>query len=52
MVNFLLLISIVVFACLFLNKISAKLGIPMLLAFIILGMVFGSDGILRIRFEN
>lgn len=52
MVNFLLLISIVVFACLFLNKISAKLGIPMLLAFIILGMVFGSDGILRIPFEN
>ena len=34
------------------NKISSKLGVPVLLAFIILGMLFGSDGILKIAFDN
>lgn len=52
MINILLLFSVVIFACVFLNKISAKLGIPMLLAFIFLGMLFGSDGLLRIPFTD
>lgn len=52
MINLLLLFSVVIFACVFLNKISAKLGIPMLLAFIFLGMLFGSDGIFRIPFTD
>ena len=52
MVNFLMLASIVIFACVMLNKISVKLGMPMLLAFIFLGMLFGSDGLFRIDFEN
>ncbi|MGP1434136.1 MAG: potassium/proton antiporter [Catonella sp.] len=52
MVNFLMLVSIVIFACVMLNKVSAKLGMPMLLAFIFLGMLFGSDGLFRIDFEN
>lgn len=48
----LLAVSIVVFLCVILNKISGKLGIPTLLAFILLGMFFGSDGIVRIEFDN
>ena len=48
----LLLISIIIFACVILNKVSSKLGIPMLLAFILLGMFFGSDGVVKIPFEN
>lgn len=34
------------------NKISSKLGIPVLLVFIALGMFFGSDGIVKISFDN
>ena len=52
MVNFLLLSAVVIFACVLLNRVSAKLGMPMLLAFIFLGMLLGSDGLFRIPFEN
>ena len=50
MVNLLMLFSIVIFACVLLNRVSAKLGMPVLLAFIFLGMLLGSDGIFRIPF--
>ena len=49
---YLLLVAIVIFACVLLNKLSSKLGIPTLLAFILLGMFFGSDGIVKIHFDN
>ena len=49
---YLLLITAVIFACVLLNKVSQRLGIPTLLAFILLGMVFGSDGLLKIPFDN
>ncbi len=52
MASMLLLVAIVIFACIALNKISSKLGIPMLLAFILLGMFFGSDGVVKIPFDN
>ena len=52
MTSFLLLTAIVIFACVFLNRVSDKLGIPVLLAFILLGMFFGSDGPINIAFEN
>lgn len=44
--------AIVVVTCVFLNKASHKFGVPTLLAFILLGMAFGSDGILKIDFDN
>lgn len=34
------------------NKISDKVGVPALLAFIVLGMLFGTDGIFKIPFED
>lgn len=49
---YLLLITAVIFACVLLNKVSNKLGIPTLLAFIPLGMLFGSDGLLKIPFDD
>lgn len=52
LIYLLLLIAVVIVACVFLNGLSGKLGIPVLLAFIALGMVFGSDGLLKIPFEN
>ncbi len=48
----LVLCSMVIFICILLNRVSNKLGIPMLLGFIILGMLFGSDGIMKIPFSN
>lgn len=41
MTSFLLLTAIVIFACVFLNRVSDKLG-----------MFFGSDGPINIAFEN
>ena len=52
MTSFLLLTAIVIFACVFLNRVSDKLSIPVLLAFILLGMFFGSGGPINIAFEN
>ncbi len=48
----LLLTALIIISCLVLNRVSNKLGIPMLLAFIVLGMFFGSDGLLKIPFDN
>ena len=41
----LLIAAIVIVLCVILNNVSNKLGIPMLLAFILLGMLFGTDTI-------
>jgi len=48
----LLLTAIVLLACILLSRVSGKLGIPVLLAFILLGMFFGSDGVVKIPFDN
>ena len=47
-----LLSAAVIIICVLANKLSNKIGMPVLIAFIALGMVFGSDGILKIPFEN
>lgn len=52
MTNYILIVTVIILLCLFLNKLSSKIGIPVLLAFIILGMLFGTDGLLRISFDN
>lgn len=52
MAVFMIVVAIIVLLCVMLNKISSKVGVPMLLAFILLGMVFGTDGLFRIEFEN
>jgi cell volume regulation protein A len=49
MTSYILLVAAVILLCLSLNKMSNKLGIPMLLAYILLGMMFG---ILKIPFDN
>lgn len=48
----LLLVAVVIVICVLANKLSSRIGMPVLLAFIILGMIFGSDGILKIPFSN
>ena len=50
--TYLLIVSLIFFACVLLSRISGKLGIPILLSFIVLGMLFGSDGIFKIHFDD
>ncbi len=52
MVQFLLFLSLIIFSCVLLSRVSSKLGIPTLLAFILLGMFFGCDGPFAIAFDN
>lgn len=52
MLTILLIVAVVIIICILCNKLSNKLGIPMLLAFILIGMIFGSDGIFKIPFDN
>lgn len=47
-----LLAASVIIACILCNRISSRFGIPMLFVFILLGMFFGSDGVIRIRFDD
>lgn len=48
---FLLVISILFFASIFVSKMSSRLGVPVLLLFLGVGMLFGSDGF-GLHFEN
>ena len=48
----LLVTSVVIISCIAFNKLSSRWGIPTLLIFILLGMFFGSDGFVKIPFEN
>lgn len=47
-----LLVGIIFIVCIIFNKISNKIGVPVLLVFIVLGMLSGSDGILKIDFSD
>lgn len=44
--------SVVMFICILSSKISGRLGVPALFVFIVLGMLFGSDGIFKIPFDD
>lgn len=52
MASALLVASLVILICVCFSRISGKIGIPFLLAFILLGMVFGSDGLFKIPFAD
>ena len=52
MPEFLLLIGIIILLCVVCNRVSQRLGIPMLLIFILLGMFFGTDGVVKIPFDD
>ena len=52
MVNLMILSGIVLLTCIISSKIFYKWGVPVLLVFITIGMLFGSDGIGGIYFDN
>lgn len=49
---YLVLIGIVMLICVLLQKVTSRLPIPSLLVFLMLGMLFGVDGIIKIPFDN
>lgn len=49
---YILIAAAVILICIFFSKLSAKIGVPTLLLFIFLGMLFGSDGLFKIKFDN
>lgn len=48
----LVMIAVILFLCIIAERFSGKMGMPALILFMCLGMLFGSDGILKIPFEN
>ena len=45
--NLLLLVSVLVFISLLVNKVGARFGVPTLLLFLLVGMLAGRDGLGR-----
>ena len=43
-----LFFSAIIIVCIVGNKLSARIGVPSLLIFLALGMICGSDGILKL----
>lgn len=52
MIELMIVCGLILLICISSSKILYKFGIPMLLIFIVLGMIFGSDGIVGIYFDN
>lgn len=52
MANVILLVAAIILLSLLLTRASRNLGIPTLFIFIVLGMVFGSDGLIKIPFSD
>ena len=47
-----LLVAAVICLCILAEKFSGKFGMPALLLFMGIGMVFGSDGLVKIPFDD
>lgn len=48
----LILVAIILFSCILADKFSNKFGMPALILFMVVGMLFGCDGIFKIQFDN
>lgn len=52
MTTILWLTAVVILSCVLFQRLSGKVGVPALLFFILLGMFFGTDGVVKIPFDN
>lgn len=50
--SYLLVYTVIILLCVLVSRLTHRLGVPVLLAFIALGMIFGENGIFRISFDN
>lgn len=50
--DMLLLLAVIMIVCISAGSLSSRWGVPTLLVFMVLGMLFGSDGIFKIPFDN
>ena len=50
--NIVLGVSLVILLCVISEKFSYKIGVPALIFFMFVGMLFGSDGIMRIEYSD
>ena len=50
--NIVLGISVVILLCVLAQKFSYRIGLPALILFLFVGMIFGSDGIFKIPFDD
>lgn len=50
--TYLLICTAIILLCVFISQLTHRLGVPVLLAFIALGMVFGENGLFHIAFNN
>nr|WP_296031796.1 potassium/proton antiporter [uncultured Dorea sp.] len=47
-----IMVALILFLCVLAEKFSGRFGLPALILFMGIGMIFGSDGIFRIHFDN
>ena len=48
----LMICAIILMVCILLSRLTHRLGLPSLLFFILLGMIFGSDGFFKVAFND
>lgn len=48
----LILVAVILFSCILADKFSGRFGMPALILFMAIGMLFGCDGIFKIQFDN
>lgn len=52
MIYLLILFSAVIIICITADRLSERVGVPCLLVFMLVGIIFGCDGIFKIPFDN
>lgn len=52
MIIYIMAVAVIILLCILAEKFSDKFGLPALILFMFIGMLFGSDGILGIQFDN
>ena len=52
MIELMMISDLILIICITSTRVLYRFGVPMLLIFIVLGMIFGSDGLVGIYFDN